>query len=230
MYYKGLGCQQNYELASKLFAHGAYAGRDNSQYFFSLCLRNGYGIKRNEDSAKYWLHKAADMGYTQAKQELLLKVGENANDSAGTLIQSINNAALPPKTVLNEFRQVIPHIASRELIVGNYTGYLLQYDWSGTHIISDKALTLSLERPDSTVSANTKMQTLTGLWVENATGLDHTGNSASASVTATLKGDSLHFKDTHYAIKDHYSQEHAITYNFESANLNLVRSGEVVKN
>ncbi|HTN35716.1 MAG TPA: T9SS type A sorting domain-containing protein, partial [Arachidicoccus sp.] len=203
-------------------------GRDNSMYLYGLCFRNGYGLSRNEDSAKYWLQKAADMGYAQAKQELLLKVGENANDSAGALVQKINNAALPPETVLNEFRKITPHIASRELITGNYSGYLLQYDWSGRHIISNKAVTLSLERPDSTASAEASINELTGEWVEKTTGQDANSQIATARLNATLKDDSLLFKDTHYAVRDHYSQGHTITYNFESASLNLVCSGDSV--
>lgn len=70
LHYKGFGTTQDYFTASRLFSQGAYAGRDNSEYFLGLCFRNGYGLKQNEDSARYWLKKAAAQGYRQAFLEL----------------------------------------------------------------------------------------------------------------------------------------------------------------
>lgn len=63
MQYKGLGCLQDYDSAVILFAQGAFLGRDNSMYFYGLCWRNGYGLVKNEDSAKYWLQRPASLGY-----------------------------------------------------------------------------------------------------------------------------------------------------------------------
>src|ERR1019366_5028191 len=70
MQYKGLGCVQDYQKAALAFAQGAKTGKDNSMYFYGLCWRNGYGVvTKNEDSAKYWLNKAAAIGYKQAVKE-----------------------------------------------------------------------------------------------------------------------------------------------------------------
>jgi uncharacterized protein len=79
MHYKGLGCTQDYALAARLFAQGACGGRDNSMYFYGLAWRNGYGLPQNEDSAQYWLKKAAALGYKQAILELQSKAPENNN-------------------------------------------------------------------------------------------------------------------------------------------------------
>ena len=120
--YKGLGCSQDYVKAASLFAQGAKTGRDNSMYFYGLCWRNGYGVDKNEDSAKYWLNKAAAVGYKQAIKELKMTVGENANDSANALVQQINNAAVPNKTTLNQYSKIQQKLPSAEIITGEYTG------------------------------------------------------------------------------------------------------------
>lgn len=142
MQYKGLGCTQDYIKAASLFAQGAKLGKDNSMYFYGLCWRNGYGVDKNEDSAKYWLNKAAAIGYKQAVQELKMAVGENSNDSANALVQQINNAAIPNKTTLNQYTKIQQKLPSSEIITGDYTGWIIQYDWSGTHVVSSKKITI----------------------------------------------------------------------------------------
>lgn len=217
MLYKGFGCQQDYQQAVFNFARGARIGRDNSMYFYGLCFRNGYGVERNEDSAKYWLNRAASLGYAQAKQELEQKAGENANDSATTLIKRIKNAAIPDNVKLNEFRSVTPHIPSSVLVKGDYSGFLLSYDWSGKYIISNRAINISLGDSSDSINANTS---LIGKWSEKG--------AMPITLSASLKDDSLIFHNTQYRIKDHYSDQRAIAYDFRSANLNVVQSGDSV--
>lgn len=214
MRYKGLGCTQNYDTAATLFAEGAAQGRDNSLYFYGLCWRNGYGIAKNEDSAKYYLQKSADLGYKQAVVELATPTAENSNDSAAqALLQQINNAAIPNNNVLNQFNKVQPHLPSSDVIAGEYTGWLIQYDWSGTHIVVIKKLQLNL---------TAKSRSVSGEWIETGTEAD------TAKIKAEIQSDSLLFEKTQYARKDHYSLNNAIPYSFENAKLNIVQSGDSI--
>jgi 5-hydroxyisourate hydrolase-like protein (transthyretin family) len=211
MLYKGLGCTQDYAQAAELFAQGAYTGRENSMYFYGLCLRNGYGVAKNEDSAKYYLQKSADLGYKQATLELASPVAENINDSVQVLLQQISNAAIPDKTVLNRFNKVQPHLSSANIIAGEYTGWLIQYDWSGTNIVATKKLQLNITNNNNNIS---------GEWLEEGTN--------KAKIKAKIQSDSLVFEETKYARSDHYSFAKAISYNFENAKLNMVQLDDSV--
>lgn len=214
MRYKGLGCTQSYDTAAALFAKGAALNRDNSLYFYGLCWRNGYGVAKNEDSAKYYLQKSADLGYKQAAMELSTPTAENSNDSAAqVLLQQINNAAIPDKNVLNQFNKVQPHLPSADVIAGEYTGWLIQYDWSGTHMVVTKKLQLNL---------TAKSRNVSGEWIETGTEAD------TAKIKAEIQSDSLLFEKTQYARKDHYSLTQAILYNFENAKLNIVQFGDSI--
>lgn len=132
MRYKGLGCTQDYAAAALLFSQGALQGRDNSMYFYGLCFRNGYGVARNGDSARYWLARADSLGYPQAALELKMLAGENGNDSAKVLVQQISNAAIPDKAPPNRFTRVSHSMPSPEMMAGQYSGWLVQYDWCST--------------------------------------------------------------------------------------------------
>ena len=175
---------QDYKKAADLFYKGAIIEKDNSMYFYGLCWRNGYGVVKNEDSAKYWLNKAAVLGYKQATLELKMAVGENANDSANALVQQINNAAVPLNTTLNKFNKVQQKLASSEVISGEYTGWIIQYDWSGEHAVSSKRIKLNLGARDNNLS---------GKWIEDV--------NNPIDIKATLASDSVIFKNTKYRRK-----------------------------
>ncbi len=211
MHYKGFGCRQDYALAARLFAQGAYGGRDNSMYFYGLAWRNGYGLPQNEDSAQYWLKKAAALGYKQAILELQSRAPENSNAQAEQLVQKIHNAALPEQIPLNQFIPVQPKVPDSTIIAGDYEGYVIQYDWSGKHPVSTKKLHLFLERGQTN---------LTGKWLEE--GAD------SVTIQVALQKDSLVFNGTNYKRRDHYSLDRGIEYDFQNAALNLVRKEDSV--
>jgi hypothetical protein len=211
MHYKGLGCTQDYQLAATLFGKGAALGKDNSMYFYGLCFRNGYGRITNEDSAKHWLQKSAELGYRQAIVELAMSAGENSNDSAKRLVHAIHNAALPKNVVLNQYSKIENHLPPAEVIAGYYRGYIIQYDWSGKNAVSSKKLFLNLTG---------KGNDLQGYWSEEGTD--------SFKLKAALKLDSLVFQNTKYVRKDHYSPEKAIRYNFQNARFNLVQKTDSV--
>lgn len=211
MHYKGLGCLQDYTKAAELFALGANSGKDNSMYFYGLCWRNGYGVAKNADSAKFWLQKSADLGYKQALWELAMPNGENSNDSAITLLKSVSNAAIPVRVQLNQYIKIESHIPAAEIVTGYYRGYIVQYDWSGQHVVTAKPLTLNLQG---------KSNRLVGVWSERG--------SDSFDIKASISADSLKFDKSRYKRTDHYSPDSAIRYDLQNACLNLVRKGDSI--
>jgi len=212
MLYKGLGCAQNYDTAAALFARGAAAGRDNSLYFYGLCLRNGYGVAKNEDSARYYLQKSADLGYKEAMMELQTPMAENSHDSAARiLLRQVSNAAVPDRNALNQFNKIRPHLPPGGVIAGKYTGWLIQYDWSGVHMVAIKKLQLDLAASHGEIS---------GKWMEQ--------DADTAKIRARIVSDSLVFEQTKYARKDHYSLKKSIGYNFQLARLDIVQLGDSV--
>lgn len=212
MHYKGLGCPQDYDSAAILFAQGAFNGRANSMYFYGLCWRNGYGVAKNGDSARYWLEKSAAHGYKQAAQELRSATAENSDDAAKALVRQIQNAALPNKAAPNVFRKTSNHLTAAQVVEGNYSGYLIQYDWSGQNVLASKKLQLSL-------SANGGAG-LQGSWTEEG--------SDRVAIQASILYDSIVFRNTSYKRRDHYSPDSAIRYDFRNAALNLVQGGDTV--
>ena len=211
MRYKGLGCTQDYVASANLFRKGAILGKDNSMYFYGLCLRNGYGTIKNEDSAKFWLQKSAELGYKQAAWELKMINPENGNDSSKALVLQISNAAIPNAAILNKYQKIENHLPASEIIAGYYKGYIIQYDWSGENIVSSKKLTLNL---------NGHSNSLEGFWEEE--GID------SFKFKALLDHDSLIFENTKYLRRDHYSPDSSIHYTFKNAKLNLVQKSDSI--
>ncbi len=212
MHYKGLGCDQDYIKAAKLFADGSAKNRANSLYFLGLCWRNGYGVVKNVDSAKYYLQKSADLGYKLAQIELETPTAENSSDSAAqVLLQQISNAAIPNKNELNQFNKIQPHLPANDIIAGEYNGWLIQYDWSGKNIISTKRLQLNIKATDKSIS---------GEWIED--------KADTAKIQATILGDQVSFVQSTFARKDHYSISTAIPYHFQDAKLNIVQQSDSV--
>ncbi|WP_447640676.1 MULTISPECIES: T9SS type A sorting domain-containing protein [Chitinophagaceae] len=209
--YKGLGCTQDYVAAAALFRDGALAGKDNSMYFYALCFRNGYGIAQNKDSAKYWLDRAAALGYDQAVRELAMNGPENRADSARELLQTIYNLALPAQAPPNTFVRIPSRMPSREVAAGRYTGFLIQYDWSGQNVIDTREMTFDLSCEGARA---------TGEWVE--AGRD------SFRFSGWLRGDSLVFEPVIHGRKDHYSPDSAIPYRLKNAALSIVQSTDIV--
>ena len=208
MLYKGLGCTQDYSKAAALFQQGALQGRDNSMYFLGLCYKNGYGVIQNTDSANYWLKRAELLGYVQAKQEIKLVSGENSNDAAKALVLQIKNAAVPSAAPLNQFTEIKHSIPSIDSIGGIYTGYIIQYDWSGQNVISAQSLNLNIER--------TSGEDITATWIS---GKD------TIAVTAVLNSASMEFKKTAYKRIDYYNYDSSgIVYDFQQASLNMVQT------
>lgn len=204
MCYKGLGCKQDYAKAFQLFSKSASLKKVNAMYFLGLCYRNGYGTNTNIDSANYWLKKAARLGYTMAKDELATSEPENIA-LAGNLAEKVKAAqAIAKKTVVLNKYVKIEHSIPANQIEGNYTGYLLKYDWSWQHVVLANKLNISLTY---------EKDTLRGVWTEDDT-LD-------IPIKAVLTPKALVFSGMQYRKKDHYNPN-AELLTFEKARFQFV--------
>jgi hypothetical protein len=211
MLYKGLGCTQDYRHALALFNAGAARGNAASMYFIGLCYRNGYGATADKDNARYWLDKASALGYRVAATELATAGPENnisAEDLASRIQAAQRLASAVPDAPLNTYSRVRQNIRTADL-EGEYKGYLLQYDYSGEHIIGNDPVNLSLTCTNGSLS---------GLWQESDT--------LATSLNAVLTGTSVLFDNVHYNKSDHYSRGKALEIDFKEASLELVPSGD----
>ena len=134
MLYKGLGCKQDYLEAIKYFKISALRMHAPSLYMLGLCYRNGYGVAVDLEKAKKYLLSSAKLGYKDAMDELKRKNPENrGSDNSYT---DINIPATMP--------EIDGGITSPNLLLGNHSGVLIVYDWSGKNVIKEMPVSFSL--------------------------------------------------------------------------------------
>lgn len=201
LHYKGLGCNQDYSVAASLFKKGAVVGRANSMYFYGLCWRNGYGVSTNQDSAAFWLQKAANKGYKMAISELANTQQENSNQQARTISTKLKSNFISTNTSLNSFRKIQTNIDTK-VIQGEYEGDLVRYDWSGENAISSSKLKLKLLYNNDVITGN---------WIEN--------DSIIVPLEAHINLSSIVFNNMNYLRKDHYNPKKGAKYIFKNGNL-----------
>ena len=212
MQYKGLGCTQDYAAAIQKFARGLKLGMTNSMYYYGLCLRNGYGVSINMDSARYWLTQSANLDNKMADYELTTAEPEHVNSNAGVLVQKIKAAmaVMPQTNAVNQYIKVEHRVDVNE-IGGTYTGYLLKYDWSGQNIIEANKLIITL---------NYNGDSLSGTWAED--------DSLTVPIHALLSPRGLVFKQMQYSKTNHNSLNRQELTVFKKANLQLDKIGDSV--
>ena len=138
MFYKGLGCTQDYTKALALFEKGVGKDHAPSLYMTGLCFRNGYGTEQNEQKAAFYLKRAAALGYSPALEELCRPCPENAYICG----KNLSGALLHVQTDIND----------TSLLHGEYKGVLTLYDWSGTFVIGEKELALRIDNDGESFS------------------------------------------------------------------------------
>jgi uncharacterized protein len=211
MLYKGLGCTQNYDQAFKLFAKSANMNDKGAMYMKGLCYRNGYGITRNIDSARYWLNKAAKLGYQFAKDELATPEPENTNISNPIVLLPPSAGLHNPVPDIKSGYRKVKHRLNPDSIAGEYTGYALKFDWSGKHIIGESLLNLKLDVAGKTLHGN---------WTEDGT--------EYADLEARLADSAVIFNNTRYSRSDHYNTKTPNDFEFRNAQLQLVKSADTI--
>ncbi len=210
MLYKGYGCAQNYELAVAAFKKGAAVNDGAAWYMLGLCYRNGYGIAVNVDSARYWLTKAAGRNDARAIQELAASNAENQDLQNVPNLQPAASFQAQPVDLKTGFKSVAHHITTDDLD-GDYSGYVIKFDWSGKHIISQADLKLHLNHKD---------KDLTGKWTEYG--------QEEIPLSGTLTDTAVIFYNTALNQTDHYHTTTPLDVEFKQSKLNMVKSGDTV--
>lgn len=206
MLFKGLGCKQSYPLAVDQFKKVVSRGSSASMYMLGICFRNGYGIAKNLDSARYWLQKSANKGYEFAKNEL-------ANPTAE---YSANTSDLSAEKSLGDFKKEKISLVvgktdfPKDDLSGNYSGQIIRYDWSGQNVIGKSNMNLELKRSGDHYY---------GFWKEG---------DATVSISGLLTDSTIVFDNTSYAITDHYSSKEKTTFIFKNCVLALVKGSNTV--
>jgi TPR repeat protein len=208
MYYKGLGCSQDYTQAVALFEFSAQQGNFAAMYMLGLCYRNGYGVTIDTEKAKYWLGGSASLGFKKSQIELEQPDAENAEPHQNkTLSKAIVELPQITQTKIPETFQKVKQAPLITNAGGNYTGYLLRYDWSGQNIISKTPLQINL------VQDNKKLK---GQWKEQ--------DADSVAFTADIQENAIVFQDSKIDRTEHFYKDTTNTYAFKEAKLQLLQS------
>ncbi len=152
MYCKGLGTKQNYKKAVEYFSKGTELGQTSSMYFLGLCYVEGYGVPKDIEKGKQLIEQAANLGNDHAAEFISKNLigkynkpkrvarAKGAGDASPAFRTKAGN------TTLN--------------LNGEWTGRILQYDWSKESITEEKNLNLKI------VDENGK---LSGIWLQSDT-------------------------------------------------------------
>lgn len=208
--YKGFGGEQNYQLAVTQFEIASQKNHPWGMYMLGLCYRNGYGVAINLEKAKYWLQKSASLGVIPSQQELADPEAENAYpNQTKTVSKPIEEVITITETQAPETFQKVKQAPIKQNISGNYTGYLLRYDFSGQNLISKTPLAIELQQ-DGTA--------LTGEWQETA--------GDTAQFTAQMQDNAILFQDSKIDRTEHFYKGRLNRYEFRTAQLQLLESPE----
>ena len=198
MYYKGLGCKQDYSLAVKYFEDSFdYFG---SAFMLGLCYRNGYGVERDSVKAYKCLKAAANKGYQDAKDELAKDRPENHYNI------SVNRSPLSDSSVKEHFSH--GKMMSPEGVAGTYQGVLATYDWSGVYLIDEQPLTVNIK------VQNGKAE---GQWIQ--------GKDVIPFEARVDSSGALLFEHTSATLYERYAHSLTARYRFDTLNLFFLGQG-----
>ena len=197
MLYKGLGCQQDYEKAAEMFRMGATYDHPNALYMLGLCYRNGYGVERDDERAELYLNRAAILGSRFAMEELLRPEPENC-------LEDIIAVSSMDMDIPENMPQIAPQVNDTSIVCGDYTGYLVMYDWSGQHVIGEKPVSASIKRSGENV------------YGELVLGAD------TIPYNATLTADGkMIFSNVTTALNERYTPGKPIPYRLDNVQLDI---------
>lgn len=181
MYYKGLGCKQDYKHAMELYKMCAEKKDAASMYMLGLCYRNGFGCERNVTLARQYLEDAAFKHNHRASLSELKKTDPEA--ITPSLIYE-RKWDVP----LESMPEIKPVKFMVDDVCGEYEGLWLTYDWSGQKLVREKHLMVSMHRSDD--------GNIVGRWTTEEDTID-----VKASIATDGK---LTFDDTNVKLRDRY--------------------------
>ena len=197
MLYKGLGCKQNYNKAIELFKTASDNGNIYSTYMLGLCYRNGYGTAQDEETGMMLLNKAATLGYSAAIEEVSRANPENCL----TDIFVSDSAFADIPTCMPEIRM---NVNDTTLLKGNYTGYVVMYDWSGQYVLGEKPVVIHIGRTGKELSGYIVL------------GADSIPFKADMNEDSSIK-----FKKSYVSLNERYTFNGKMKYKLDYANLDI---------
>ncbi|GAB1857036.1 hypothetical protein MHTCC0001_18720 [Flavobacteriaceae bacterium MHTCC 0001] len=164
MYYKGFGVAQDYKRAVYWFERSDYP---MARHFLAICNYFGYGVPVNESRALELLLANPTINsktlLTYIKAERKIKNEAAVNKVLQTHASTKDSTYIAPNVISSvEIDEYTGTIITDD-INGEWVGKLVEYDWSGEHIMRILPLTLNF----------------------------NTGNSAHINIQATIAGQEL---------------------------------------
>ncbi|MFB9108962.1 T9SS type A sorting domain-containing protein [Flavobacterium gyeonganense] len=210
LYYKGFGCTQDYGIAIQHFEVAIQKNNPWAMYMLGLCYRNGYGVNIDLEKAKSHLSKSAAMGVKPSQMELDDPEAENHSpNQVKTISAPIGEVITIKETEAPEtFKKVKQALIATD-ISGNYTGYILRYDFSGQNILSKTSLQIDL---------NQDGKALNGEWKEI--------DGDTVTFKAQIQEDAIVFKDSKIDRTEHFYKGSLNRYEFKDARLQLLQTDE----
>ena len=148
MLYKGLGCGQDYQHAAELFQKASNRDYSPALYMLGLCYRNGYGVEADTARANFCLKRSAALGYRYAIEELCRPHPENYMHE-----DYIDNATYG--NVPENMPDISPEVNDTSLLAGEYQGFVVMYDWSGSYVLGEKPVMMTMGRDKDGISGIT---------------------------------------------------------------------------
>ncbi|SDW82772.1 hypothetical protein SAMN05444411_102258 [Lutibacter oricola] len=135
MYFKGYGVQQDYQKAVYWFERSEDA---MAKHFLAISYYFGYGVSANENKALELLlsnptiNSETFVTYIKANQKQLNEVAvEEALDTNISTDSTHIESEIITDVEVNEYSDFL----TTDTIEGEWTGKLIQYDWSGNYIV-----------------------------------------------------------------------------------------------
>ena len=196
MLYKGLGCEQDYKEAIEEFSKAAEREHPAALFMLGLCYRNGYGVEADAERASYFLNCAATLGCSDAMEELAKEKPEN---SLETLRLHKGNGLKTP----DKMPDIDPYISNNKKEIGGaYAGFIVTYDWSGQHALSETPVKLDIINPADSAEC---------IWI--------IGNDTITTRAKITRDGEMLFGKEEVRRYDRYSASYSAMYRFESADI-----------
>lgn len=194
MLYKGLGCGQDYKEAIEEFSKAAEREHPAAMFMLGLCYRNGYGVEADLERASYFLNCAATLGNSDAMEELAKEKPENSLETS----RLDKSRSLKTPETMPDIDPYIPN--NKKEIGGEYTGYIVTYDWSGQHALSETPVRLDIINPTDSAEC---------IWI--------VGNDTVTTRAKITRDGELVFGKEQVRRYDRYSASYSAMYRFENA-------------
>ncbi|MEP1488830.1 MAG: T9SS type A sorting domain-containing protein [Algibacter sp.] len=187
MYYKGFGVKQDYENAVYWFKNSS---DPMARHYLGLCYYFGYGLAANEEkaleilSSNSILNSKTFISYIEKSQKEKLEA-EVVKSLESTAEEGVMIDSSVVVDVQNELEYVPYETLELEDVKGKWIGKIVEYDWSGQHILRVLPVEMDINVDDDTQSV-----------VVNSIVDDKKINS-----TAVWQDETLYFNNTNEKLK-----------------------------